>query len=142
MVLFFASALGLSINHSTFVCTRINEPLMTSVAGNLKNAIMTVVGAIVFSDYIFDIGNAVGLGLSMGGAIWYATRSALKARQNSIKNSLLSRQPVIGRDRLRKLSGGGSLDERDAGARLIPVRTTESWDVRMNQPQPASATTS
>lgn len=115
---------------------------MTSVAGNLKNAIMTVVGAIVFSDYIFDIGNAVGLGLSMGGAIWYATRSALKARQNSIKNSLLSRQPVIGRDRLRKLSGGGSLDERDAGARLIPVRTTESWDVRMNQPQPASATTS
>ena len=28
--------LGLSINHSTFVCTRYNEPLMTSVAGNLK----------------------------------------------------------------------------------------------------------
>jgi len=33
LVLLLASALGLTINHSTFVCTRINEPLMTSVAG-------------------------------------------------------------------------------------------------------------
>lgn len=33
MVLLLASALGLTINHSTFVCTRVNEPLMTSVAG-------------------------------------------------------------------------------------------------------------
>lgn len=33
LVLLLGSALGLSINHSTFVCTRVNEPLMTSVAG-------------------------------------------------------------------------------------------------------------
>jgi hypothetical protein len=33
LMLFVASALGLTINHSTFVCTRVNEPLMTSVAG-------------------------------------------------------------------------------------------------------------
>ena len=33
LVLLLASALGLTINHSTFVCTRVNEPLMTSVAG-------------------------------------------------------------------------------------------------------------
>jgi hypothetical protein len=35
LVLLASSALGLTINHSTFVCTRINEPLMTSVAGAL-----------------------------------------------------------------------------------------------------------
>ena len=28
--------LGLSINHSTFVCTRYNDPLTTSVAGSIK----------------------------------------------------------------------------------------------------------
>jgi hypothetical protein len=33
LVLLASSALGLTINHSTFVCTRVNEPLMTSVAG-------------------------------------------------------------------------------------------------------------
>ena len=36
--------LGLSINHSTFVCTRYNEPLMTSVAGNLKVFIVATEG--------------------------------------------------------------------------------------------------
>ncbi len=35
LVLLASSALGLTINHSTFVCTRVNEPLMTSVAGGL-----------------------------------------------------------------------------------------------------------
>lgn len=78
IILFLASALGLSINHSTFVCTRVNEPLMTSVAGNLKNIIMTVVGALMFGDFVFRFGNAAGLALSMAGAIWYATRSAFK----------------------------------------------------------------
>ena len=33
MALSASSVLGLTINHSTFVCTRVNEPLMTSVAG-------------------------------------------------------------------------------------------------------------
>ncbi|KDD75470.1 hypothetical protein H632_c668p0, partial [Helicosporidium sp. ATCC 50920] len=58
LVLFLASALGLSINHSTFVCTRVNEPLMTSVAGNLKNIIMTLLGAVMFGDFVFRGGNA------------------------------------------------------------------------------------
>lgn len=40
MVLLASAALGLTINHSTFLCTRVNEPLLTSVAGNLKNVIM------------------------------------------------------------------------------------------------------
>lgn len=136
MVLFLASALGLSINHSMFVCTRINEPLMTSVAGNLKNAVMTVVGALAFPDFIFDPANAAGLCLSMTGAIWYATRSALRARQKSIKDSLLQQQPVIGRDRLRKLSGGGSMDDKDTGAYSSQsmMSRIESLEARMTQP--------
>ena len=141
MVLFLASGLGLSINHSMFVCTRINEPLMTSVAGNLKNAVMTVVGALAFPDFIFDPGNAVGLALSMGGAIWYATRSALKARQKSIKDSLLQQQPVIGRDRLRKLSGGGSMDEKDTGySTHSMISRIESLEARMTQPPSVAGT--
>ena len=39
VVLLLASALGLTINHSTFVCTRVNEPLMTSVAGVCLNVV-------------------------------------------------------------------------------------------------------
>jgi solute carrier family 35 protein len=112
-VLFLASALGLSINHSTFLCTRVNEPLMTSTCGNIKNGAMTIIGAIAFPDFIFEPMNALGLGMSMTGAIFYATRSALRARGNSrAKESLIGSLPVIGKDRLRKLSGtSGSLSD-------------------------------
>eukprot|EP00887_Chlorella_sp_A99_P000588 scaffold17.g588.t1 len=104
LVLLLASALGLSINHSTFVCTRVNEPLMTSVAGNMKNAAMTIVGALAFSDFMFEPWNAAGLALSMVGAVWYAMRSALKARQKSAKDSLLQQLPSIGQRDRRKPS--------------------------------------
>ena len=47
-------------------------------AGNLKNAIMTIVGALSFGDFIFDYWNAAGLAVSFAGAVWYAMRSALR----------------------------------------------------------------
>ncbi|DBA68247.1 hypothetical protein WJX79_002261 [Trebouxia sp. C0005] len=96
--------LGLTVSHSTFVCTRINDPIMTSTAGNLKNVIMTVVGAFAFGDFRFSVWNSVGLGMSMVGAIWYAAKSAMKARRRMMKESMLptrdpEKGPLIGRDR-------------------------------------------
>ena len=76
--------LGLSINHSTFVCTRYNEPLMTSVAGNLKNVLGTVIGALIFPDFRFHPLNVVGLALGMAGAVWYATEAAMKVRMECL----------------------------------------------------------
>ena len=70
--------LGLTVSHSTFVCTRVNDPIMTSTAGNLKNVIMTIIGAFAFGDFRFSIWNSTGLVLSMIGAIWYAAKSAMK----------------------------------------------------------------
>lgn len=79
--LLLSCALGLTINHSTFVCTRYNDPLTTSVAGNLKNVLMTGLGVFAFGDFYFHKWNAVGICISMGGAIWYATRAALRVSQ-------------------------------------------------------------
>ena len=70
--------LGLTVSHSTFVCTRVNDPIMTSTAGNLKNVIMTMIGAVAFGDFQFSVWNSVGLAMSMIGAIWYAAKSAMK----------------------------------------------------------------
>jgi len=66
-VLCATSVLGLTINHSTFVCTRVNEPIMTMVAGQLKNMVSTIIGAIVFDDFVFAWANVVGLTISMIG---------------------------------------------------------------------------
>ena len=76
-------ALGLTINHSTFVCTRHNDPLTTSVAGNLKNVLMTGVGVFAFGDFLYQRWNTVGICISMAGAVWYATKAALRVRTRS-----------------------------------------------------------
>lgn len=47
MVLAASAMLGLTINHSTFLCTQVNEPLMTSVAGNLKNVLMVRISVLM-----------------------------------------------------------------------------------------------
>lgn len=87
VTLLLSTVLGLTINHSTFICTRYNDPLTTSVAGSLKNIIMTLIGAVSFGDFKYAKWNVVGLGVSMAGAIWYATRAAIKARAVSRKTS-------------------------------------------------------
>ena len=76
-----AVALGLTINHSTYVCTRVNEPLTTSVAGGFKNILMTGIGMLAFGDYVFAWANVCGIALSMAGAVWYAIHGALQAMQ-------------------------------------------------------------
>lgn len=68
MVLTSTVVLGITIHHSTFICTRVNEPLMTMVAGQLKNIVSTIVGALVFSDFKFLWMNVIGLAISMIGA--------------------------------------------------------------------------
>eukprot|EP01023_Acetabularia_acetabulum_P038397 TRINITY_DN3679_c0_g1_i5.p1 TRINITY_DN3679_c0_g1~~TRINITY_DN3679_c0_g1_i5.p1 ORF type:complete len:373 (-),score=36.26 TRINITY_DN3679_c0_g1_i5:1591-2574(-) len=66
-----SGSLGILINHSTFVCTRVTEPLVTSVAGNLKNILSAVGGALIFPDYQANLWNLVGLTMSFGGALWF-----------------------------------------------------------------------
>ena len=78
--------LGLTINHSTYLCTRLNDPLTTSVAGSMKNIAMTVIGAMAFGDFTLHPWNALGIAISMVGAIYYANHAA----QNSAKRSSLS----------------------------------------------------
>ena len=93
VTLLLSCVLGLTINHSTFVCTRYNDPLTTSVAGSLKNIIMTVVGALSFGDFLYAKWNVVGLGMSMAGAIWYATRAAIKVSHPAL-SAVLNRTNV------------------------------------------------
>lgn len=63
---------------------------MTSVAGQLKNLISTVIGAFAFGDFSFSFVNVVGLTFSACGAVWYAVHSTLKPQQ---KTELLPTKP-------------------------------------------------
>jgi solute carrier family 35 len=71
-----AVGLGLSVGHSQYLCTRVNDPLTTSVSGSLKNILMTGIGIFAFGDYVYDVTNVVGICISMVGGIWYALYTA------------------------------------------------------------------
>ena len=73
-----AVGLGLSVGHSQYLCTRINDPLTTSVSGSLKNILMTGIGIFAFGDYVYDRFNVLGILISIGGGFWYALHCALK----------------------------------------------------------------
>lgn len=69
--LFSSTCLGLAVGHAMFLCTRVNEPLTTTVTGSIKNLLATVLGAVAFGDYIFNTANAAGLAVSAVGSLWY-----------------------------------------------------------------------
>ena len=50
----------------------------------VQNIVMTVVGALAFSDFRWHPFNAAGLAISMAGAIYYATKSALRVRHQMV----------------------------------------------------------
>lgn len=126
MTLAASAVLGLSINHSTFFCTRVNEPLLTSVAGSLKNIVMTVVGALLFRDFAYSHLNAAGLLISMGGAIFYATNSALKS-QGRASVIVAQSKASTGRNRQAEDSQRESKDDgaRRSGATYANVESQE-----------------
>jgi len=69
--LFCSTCLGLAVGHAIFLCTRVNEPLTTTVTGSIKNLLATLLGAVAFGDYIFNTANATGLAVSAVGSLWY-----------------------------------------------------------------------
>lgn len=42
---------------------------------------MTAVGVFAFGDFLYHRWNAIGICISMAGAVWYATRAALRVSQ-------------------------------------------------------------
>ncbi len=80
VVLALVGSMGVFINHATMACTRANDALTTNVIGSAKNIVMTVVGMVAFGDFVFAPWNVVGLILSAGGTLWYATAN-LKVRR-------------------------------------------------------------
>eukprot|EP01024_Parvocaulis_polyphysoides_P031097 TRINITY_DN28180_c5_g1_i1.p1 TRINITY_DN28180_c5_g1~~TRINITY_DN28180_c5_g1_i1.p1 ORF type:complete len:375 (-),score=28.07 TRINITY_DN28180_c5_g1_i1:313-1368(-) len=102
-----SGSLGILINHSTFVCTRVTEPLVTSVAGNLKNILSAVGGAIIFPDYQANLWNLVGLVMSMGAALWFGFDKVFSDRGGffTVLSSLINGNNDINNGAIKKQSG-------------------------------------
>jgi len=72
--LFFvlAGVMAFALNITTAWCTQTNGPLTTSVTGQTKNLVTTVVGALVFDDFSYNHLLAAGIVVSITGSFLYA----------------------------------------------------------------------
>ena len=66
-----ASCLGVVMTFAVFWCTTTNSPVVTSVAGNMKDVISTFVGAILFPGFVATPRSVAGLAVAFSGTSLY-----------------------------------------------------------------------
>lgn len=69
---FMSSVLALLLNYSIFLCTTVCSPLTTSITGQVKNVVTSIVGLFAFGDVKFVFQNIAGLFISLVASLWYA----------------------------------------------------------------------
>lgn len=59
------------LNYLIFLCSIVNSPLTTSITGQIKNILTTVMGFFLFGGMPMTIAAALGLSTSTLASIWY-----------------------------------------------------------------------
>lgn len=67
-----ASIMGLVMTYTALLCSTFNSPLVTSITGNAKDIVATVVGALLFGDFVPTAFNVSGISLSFLGAALFS----------------------------------------------------------------------
>ena len=84
------------LNYFIFLCSTVNSPLTTSVTGQLKAIVSTIIGLFIFNDVIITTLLIVGLVISSVGSVYYgfvkyqqqATRARELQRQKDTQDAL------------------------------------------------------
>jgi len=66
-----ASCLGVVMTFAVFWCTTTNSPVVTSVAGNMKDIVSTFIGAILFPGFVSSPATITGLLVAFSGSSLY-----------------------------------------------------------------------
>lgn len=112
------------VNFSTSLCTDITTPLTTSVAGQVKNVLQTVLGFFSWG-YVFSPINAVGLVLALMGQCWFAW---IKYSQRHVPAG-----PMAGG--IPVAEGGGAVATTGAKSVLLPQEEEEGGAPLLSPPQ-------
>ncbi|CAG9331308.1 unnamed protein product [Blepharisma stoltei] len=83
--LFITTVMGCLLTFSQALCINVNSPIATSVTGNCKDILATIVGLLVFPDVLITPWLLIGLAASLSGAIIYSYSKLLDELQKSSK---------------------------------------------------------
>jgi drug/metabolite transporter (DMT)-like permease len=105
-----ASFMGVIITYIVFLCTTVNGPLVTSITGNAKDVLQTMLGAVLFHDFVPTVQNVAGIVMSFCGAglfTWTKLRDALAAgRREALKKADSAVAPLSPSDGGGRAGGG------------------------------------
>jgi len=84
--------MGFLFNFVVFICTFVNSPLATSVTGNIKDCLATLLGFLLFDDAILQLVNVLGIVTSLIGGMIYSYAKLNESRSLAGGSSKLHRQ--------------------------------------------------
>jgi len=71
VVFFMSCALAFLLNYFVFLCSIVNSPLATSITGQLKSIVSTLLGLVMFGGVVLTTSLSLGLAISTFGGLWY-----------------------------------------------------------------------
>jgi hypothetical protein len=122
-----SSAMGLLLTYTSMLCTIHNSPLTTSIAGNAKDVLTTVVGALLFPGFVATVQSVGGLALSFVGAFAYSAISALKLRSAAAaKAAAASTAPAVDEEAGTGPAGGDAALDKDGGTAVVSASSSST----------------
>ena len=119
LALFIASVIGLLLSYSSLLCTTYNSPLTTSITGNAKDVVLTIVGAMLFPGFNATLLSVGGLLLSFFGSAMY---TAVSVKKHFSDSKALSKDNTL----LTQPSGGASTGQVGQSSFKILTEDEES----------------
>jgi len=72
------------LNYLIFMCSKVNSPLTTSITGQLKVILTTIIGLLAFNDVKLTLMFGVGLLISTLASVWYSVIKYVQMKQRSV----------------------------------------------------------
>lgn len=144
-----ASSLGVFMSYIVFLCTTANSPLATSITGNLKDVVSTLLGATLFGDFLATTYTVSGLLLSFFGAGLFSVAKLQETRtaQQVLPTADTARRGAASDGKAASPTALQDIrvqDGEDTGAGALPARpdadvAEDSQETPMLDKQPGDA---
>jgi len=119
LLLSLSCVMGFVFNFVVFMCTSVNSPLATSVTGNIKDCLATLLGYLLFDDVILELVNVLGILTSLMGGMVY---SYAKLRESGSLGDISSKTSKDSEEESHNLQFLDHLQRDHEKERLVPCR--------------------